>query len=174
MRHQQECETPAPVYVGIKLQNAGFCLHWSVTELWTMTADHRSSNEGFWTICPWLRCSSTWHAEICFYNCWCWPSQTQVRQWKLRCEHCQIGTKSQSEQNKIALAYSYTIVPPIELRNADIYLALSGTIIIYNEARHNSCQRWNSLFKTWSNTSYWSRSTTLQHTQATAMAVSIE
>ena len=32
----------------------------------------------------------------------------------------------------------------------------SETVIIYDEARHDSCQRWNSHFKPWQNTSYWS------------------
>ena len=64
---QQERETPPPVYLGMKLQNAGgvkeVIKSFAPIGLWVsnerLYADHhKSSNVGFWTVCPWWRCSS--------------------------------------------------------------------------------------------------------------------
>ena len=48
----------------------------------------------------------------------------------LRRELCKIDPESQSDREKIALPDSYTIVPAIELRNVDIYLAPSDDMCI--------------------------------------------
>ena len=156
IRHQHERETPAPVYVGMKLQNAGAgksviqsfasiglsVSYDRITEISTYLATRVSEQfrqDGV-VVPPNMRRFVFTTADVDNINeivrstlgqsdldgtMISFTNHLTPDNEGLKRELCQVHCDTDTDRKNISLPDSYTIVPPIELTNSDIYLTPS-------------------------------------------------